>query len=187
MTPFEHLAVLISIILGLGVTHLLMNVHRLVQARERVRVYWLPLLWAALIFTTQVEWWWASFGFRDETVEWNFFWFLFVLASPVTLFLAAAFVLPDARVGEDCDLRQYYYSNRAWFFGVVAAGPVLDGIRRGVQAGDATDFGAVANLVSAGLVASLAVSRRPAYHATVTLGVTALFLYFILSEALKLA
>ena len=41
MTPFEHLAVLISIVLGLGLTQLLLSAHRLVQARGRVRFYWL--------------------------------------------------------------------------------------------------------------------------------------------------
>jgi hypothetical protein len=35
MTPFEHLSVLISIILGLGIAHLLASVHKLVQARAR--------------------------------------------------------------------------------------------------------------------------------------------------------
>jgi hypothetical protein len=33
VTPFEHIAVLISIVLGLGLTHLLASVHRLALAR----------------------------------------------------------------------------------------------------------------------------------------------------------
>ena len=46
MTPFEHLAVLISLVLGLAIAQLLTTAHRLVLARERVRFYWLPLTWA---------------------------------------------------------------------------------------------------------------------------------------------
>ena len=38
MTPFEYLAVLISIVLGLGVTELLAGVQRLAHARDRVPV-----------------------------------------------------------------------------------------------------------------------------------------------------
>ena len=185
MTPFEHLAVLISIVLGLGLTQLLASVHRLAQARDRVRLYWLPLVWVALIFVTQVEWWWASFALRTETV-WNFFYFLFVLMSPVSLYLAAAFALPEIEPGQRYDLREFYYENRGWFFGVVALGPALDAVRRGIQAGSATDFGAWSNAVSAVLVASLAVSRRQWYHAAVTLALSALFAYFIVSAALEL-
>jgi hypothetical protein len=185
VSPFEHISVLISIVLGLGLTQLLASLHRLVQARARVRVYWLPLLWAALIFITQVEWWWSSFALRDQT-QWNFFYFLFVLLSPVTLYLAAAFVLPEIEAEVEYDLRSYYFATRGWFFAFVAAGRVLYAIRRGVQAGSFTDVGAVSNAVSAVMVATLAVSRSPRWHALVTLTVSGLFLYFIVSAALEL-
>jgi hypothetical protein len=185
MTPFEHLAVLISIIIGLAIAHLLTTVHRLVQARRRVRFYWLPVTWAAVLFVAQVEWWWGIFGMRQQTT-WNFFYFLFLLLSPVTLYLASASVLPEVEPGQEVDLRAYYYANRGWLFAMLASGPVLDGLRRAAQAGSWTDLGAVSNLVSAVLVGTLAVGKRPAHHAIITLGVAALFLFFITSAALEL-
>jgi hypothetical protein len=185
VTPFEHLAVLISIVLGLGLTQLLMSAHRLVQARERVRFYWLPVAWAALLFVSQIEWWWASFSLRTETV-WNFFYFLFILLSPVSLYLAAAFALPEIEPGERYDLRAYYYGNRGWFFAVLAANPALDAVRRGLQAGTWRDVGAWSNLVAAAMLVSLALSRRPWHHAAVTIVVAGLFGFFIVSAALQL-
>lgn len=185
VSPFEHVSVPVSIILGLGITQLLMSLHRLVQARERVKPYWLPLLWAAVMFVAQVEWWWSSYAMREETI-WNFFYFLFVLLSPVTLYLAAAFVLPEIEKGERYDLKEYDYASRGWFFAFVAAGPVLDAIRRGIQAGSYTDFGAVSNAISAVMLGSPAVSRNERYHAAVTIAVTLLFLSFIVSAALQL-
>ena len=185
VSPFEHISVLISIVIGLGITQLLMGVHRLVQARERVRLYWLSLVWVCLMFVAQVEWWWASYTLRDETV-WNFFYFLFVLLSPVSLYLAAAFVLPEIGENETYDLRQHYYRSHGWFFAFVALGPTLDAIRRGLQAGTPWDLGVVNNAVSAALLYLLAVTRRERYHVAVTLIVTALFLWFIVSAALKL-
>jgi hypothetical protein len=136
---------------------------------------------------TQIEWWWASFAMRRDTV-WNFFYFLFVLLSPVSLYLAAAFSLPEIEPADTrrYDLREYYYENRRWFFGIVAAGPVLDAIRRAVQAGDWRDVGAVSNAVSAVLVVVLAVSRRPVVHTVITLAITALFGWFIAAAALEL-
>jgi hypothetical protein len=185
LTPFEHISVLISIILGLGLTHLLTAVHRLVQARQRVRLYWLTLLWVALIFVSQVEWWWGSYALRDQTV-WNFFYFVFVLLSPVSLYLAAAFALPEMEPDRHYDLREYYYGARRWFFAFVAAGPALDAVRRGVQAGTVADFGFASNAVSAILVGSLAFTRNPRWHAAVTLFAGGLFLYFIVSSAVQL-
>src|SRR5688572_11213921 len=105
--------------------HLLWSVHRIVQARERVKLYWLTILWVAVIFIAQVEWWWASYSFQNQVTDWTFFYFLFVLASPVTLYLAAAFVLPDIEQGQQYDLREYYYRTRTSFFLVVALGPVF--------------------------------------------------------------
>jgi hypothetical protein len=185
MTPFEHLAVLISIVLGLAIAQLLTTAHHLVMARGRVRFYWLPVLWSAILFVTLVEWWWGIFSLRGIE-SWNFFYFLFVLLSPVTLYLATASALPAVEPGVQYDLRAYYYANRGWFFALVAAGPVLDGLRRGAQAGSFADLGAASNLVSAVLVGSLAIGRRPLHHAVITLIVTALFLYFITASALQL-
>ena len=185
MSPFEHLSVLISIIIGLGLTHLLASVHRLVQARDRVKLHWLPLLWVVLIFISQVEWWWASFEWRTR-VEWNFFYFLFILQSPVALYLAAAFVLPDVEAGESYDLKQYYLATRRWLFLAIAMSPAVDAVRRAELAGSITDFGAVSNLVSAVLVGSMAFTQKLWYHALVTLAVGALFLAFIVSSALEL-
>ncbi len=186
MSPFEHLAVLISIVLGLGLTQLLTSLHRLIQARERVKLYWLSLLWVALMFMSQIEWWWASFALREQTV-WNFFYFLFILLSPVSLYLAAAFALPEVGRGQRYDLREYYYRSRFWFFLFVALSPALDACRRAVQAGTWADLGAVSNAIAAVFVGSLAVSRNELYHIAVTVFVGGLFLYFIISSAIQLA
>ena len=185
VTPFEHLTVLVSIVLGLGLTHLLSSGHRVVQARSRVRLYWLSIVWVVLIFISQIEWWWAIYAQR-QNMQWNFFYFLFVLLSPVSLFLASAFALPDIEPHESYDLRAYYYDNRSWFFAVVAMGPGLDAIRRGIEAGTWRDFGALSNAASVGLLAVLCVTRKPWVHVIITLLTGSLFLFFIVNSALEL-
>jgi hypothetical protein len=43
---FAYLSVLTSIVLGLGIARLLTGLGRLIQARGRGRLYWVPVLWA---------------------------------------------------------------------------------------------------------------------------------------------
>jgi hypothetical protein len=187
MTPFEHIANLISIVIGLGITHLLMNIYRLIQVRDRVKFYWLPALWAGIIFMSMVEWWWYFFDLRNQIEHWNFFYLLFVLMSPVAQFMAAAFVLPEpSEGGEQMDLRHYYYRDGSYFFAMMAASPVLDAIRRGLESGSFSNFGVITNAVSAVLVGSLAWTKRETYHVFVTLVVWGLFLWFVVSAALNL-
>jgi hypothetical protein len=187
VTPFEHLTVLISIVIGMGLAHLLTTAHELVQVRARVKLYWLPVVWFVLIFIALVEWWWAIFALRTA-VKWNFFYFLFILMSPVTQYLAAAFVLPDdSERGHDViDLRRYYFDNSAWLFGTLAVSPALDAIRRGLESGSILNNGAWSNAVSAVLLATMGAVKKPWYHAVITLIVASLFLSFIVSSALLL-
>ena len=185
MTPFEYLSVLISIILGLGLTHLLSAVRELIQKRARVRFYWLALLWAALIFTTQVQWWWGVYELRGRE-GWNFFSFLFLLLAPVSMYLTAGMVLPDIEGDEECDLKSYYYRNHGWIFGLTATGNLLDAARAYMASGTASDPKVWTNLTGVALCLSLAIIRSELYHVVVTLLLTALFLSFIIMARLNI-
>ena len=182
MTPFDYLSVLISIVLGLGLTELLSNVHRLIQARDRVTFHWLPLLWSGLVFVMLVQWWWAAFGLHRE-LEWNFFFFLLILLIPVLMYLAAASVLPAVEPEQEYDLRAYYFGIHHWFFGIVAAINIMECLRAVLYA----DLqAAVLNATGAGLLGSLAVSSNRTYHAVTTVVLAALLFLFIFLETLRL-
>ena len=49
MDAFSYLSVLISIILGLGITQLLTGLGRLMQVRRRTRLYGPAVAWVALL------------------------------------------------------------------------------------------------------------------------------------------
>lgn len=182
MTPFDYLSVLISIVLGLGLTELLSSVHRLVQARDRVTFHWLPLLWSGLIFVALVQWWWAAFGLHRQ-LEWNFFFFLLILLIPVLLYLAAASVLPTVEPEQEYDLRAYYFSNHHWFFWIVAATSLMECLRAVLY----HDWqAALLNGLAATLLGSLALVRNPTYHAITTPVIAVLLILFIVLETLRL-
>jgi len=115
MDNFAYLSVFISLILGLGVTHLLTGAASLIRSRSSFRLWWPTPLWMATTFLIQVQTWWAMFALR--TVEhWSFAAFLIVLLQPVAIFMMAALIVPRVVAGEMTDLREDYYREFRWFF-----------------------------------------------------------------------
>jgi hypothetical protein len=134
MDQFNYLAVLISIILGLGITQLLSGVGRLLQARGHVRLYWPTLAWVAVLLVLHVQTWWAMFGLR-MVQTWTFAAFLLVLLQPIVLFLLSALALPDSGSETANDLHAHYYFHTQWFFGLATGLIVVSLLRDRVIAG----------------------------------------------------
>ena len=119
MEPFSHLSVLLSIILGLAITQVLQGLGRLIQARERVRFYWPPVLWALVLLVIYVQSWWAMFGLRDHR-DWTFLAFSVVVLQTILLYLLAALALPDLTPEGPIDLRASYHGHSRWFYSTAA-------------------------------------------------------------------
>ncbi len=94
MTMFEYVSVLTSVIVGLGVAHLLQGVARLVQHPGRTRIYWVHLLWVLFMFFAAIFWWWFEFGLVSVET-WTFRLYLFVLSYAVLLYLMCALLFPS--------------------------------------------------------------------------------------------
>jgi hypothetical protein len=113
--PFSYLSVLLSIILGLGLTQLLTATGRMIRHRDRVKVHWLPLLWAGVLLLIYVQVWWSMYGLRLRR-EWTFLGFVTVLAQTATLYVMAAVALPEQIDEAGVDLGEYFDRNHRWFF-----------------------------------------------------------------------
>ena len=124
MQMFEYVMVLASIIIGLAITHLLQGIARLVQHPSRAPVYWVHLGWVLYMFLTAVFWWWWEFRFHSVEV-WTLQLYLFVLGYAFLIYLVCALLFPADLEGYE-DYRSYFYSRRAWFFGLQAAGLAVD-------------------------------------------------------------
>ena len=86
---FPHVRIVMGMIVGLGITRLLMTVAGLVQHPKCSRVSAIHLLWIASILVELVLFWWWEFAlFRLE--HWTFAITLFLILYAVTLFLLAA-------------------------------------------------------------------------------------------------
>jgi len=106
---------LISIVVGLGLTELLLTFYQLVRARRRVTWDALPLAWAALMMTAVVNFWW---GIRANTAQasgWTSATFMVAMISPIFLFLACTAALPRIEPGERLDMKAAYTEERTAF------------------------------------------------------------------------
>lgn len=92
MTLFEYLSVAVSIVLGLGVTHILASLRVVLDMdlRHPAHVGWSFLL---LIYLAQT--WWSLWDLA-AVADWNQFAFYYVLLGPGLLYSAATTLIPEA-------------------------------------------------------------------------------------------
>lgn len=121
---YLHVRVLLGMIVGLGLTHLLRHVARIVEHPNAKRVYWVHLLWVLSVFLFLLHFWWWEFRL-SAMVQWTFNLYLFVALYALLLYLLCVFILPDSLDGY-IDYRDYFYSRRRWFFGALAVVYVVD-------------------------------------------------------------
>jgi len=121
---FEYVAVLTSIVIGLGITHLLQGVARIIQHPGRERLYSVHLTWVAYMFVNAVFWWWWEFRL-SELDAWTFQIYLFVILYAVNIYLLCALLFPADLAGYD-GYKDYFYSRRRWFFGLAAFSFAID-------------------------------------------------------------
>jgi hypothetical protein len=115
MSPFEFVAVLISIILGLGITQLMSGVANLIHQWKEVRLYGPHLVWIILVFILHVQDWWLLYELRNMA-RWELPMFLFQILYPISLFVLARVLFP---MGTETDMKSYYLANYRKFFALV--------------------------------------------------------------------
>ena len=120
MSDFDYLSVLVSIVLGLGITNILMGLAGMVRRRDRVKMFWPVPLTLVTFFLIHVQTWWSMFGLRD-VAHWNIAGFFVVLMQPVMLFLTSAMLVPDFSGEREIDLRADFFRERIWFYGCLLA------------------------------------------------------------------
>ena len=120
---FDYVMVLASVIIGLGVTHLLTGVAGIVQHPGRTKTYWIHLMWVAATFLRAIFWWWFEFAYSGAT--WTFALYFFVLCYALLIYLWCALLFPRDLADYD-GYKDYFYSRRRWFFAIGLAANLAD-------------------------------------------------------------
>jgi hypothetical protein len=122
MGLFEFLMILLSVVIGLGVSELLTGWANLLRARHSVRFYWVHVLFQLGVFFALLQQWW-EFWEMAGIGEITFVAVLTVLSSPICLFLIAHLLFPGHV--EDARLEDYYYRQAPLLWGLVIAGTLV--------------------------------------------------------------
>jgi hypothetical protein len=117
MSSFEFLSAFISVIVGLGVAHMLAGAVRLLHNRQTTRFSIAHFAWSLFTFLMIVVYWWTVvFGWKDWQ-DWNVVLFGFLLTYGMTLFVMSAILYPSD-IPKTWDTHTHFVEIRRWFFGV---------------------------------------------------------------------
>ncbi len=119
MTHFEFLTVALSFVLGLSVTVLLTSLLIAFRARRKMRLSWLPLVWATYILVLQFDVWWELYGLSSMQT-WSVGAFVLLLLLALLLFVAGGLILPTGFGDYPEDLDEYFQEDGRWAIAVIA-------------------------------------------------------------------
>ncbi len=180
MSRFEYLSVLISIILALGLSEVLVCWARLLRHRDVVRFYWVHALWSVLGLLLLVQFWWGFWQFQVVD-DWTFSGLLLVAVETIMLVVAVLLITPSKEDPPPPSLRDYYFAHSRPVFTFAAALIVLlivvDTL---VGHQPLVHPENVVRPVAAGILAWLAYTRSPVWHAALGVAAALLFCLFML-------
>ena len=77
---FSFVLVMVSLVLAIGLTHLVQGVTNILQTRGNIRCDSLIPIWAASLFLVAAIYWWSLWDLRN--VHWRFHHFFYMLLAP---------------------------------------------------------------------------------------------------------
>ena len=175
MQMFEYIIVLISIVIGLALTHLMQGIAGLIQHPGRDKVWWVHLVWVAYMFLCTVFWWWVEFRLQNIQA-WTFSTYFFVIFYAFYVYLICAILFPKDLEGY-AGYKDYFLSRRRWFFGLQIGWLVLDLIDTRIKGADyfaslGVEYVVVGVVLALGYLIGL-ITRRERVQAIIAIAVLA--------------
>lgn len=163
MNAFEFVLGMYTIVAGLGISLLVRSVGQLINARGRVRTYWAHSLLVASLFAIQFLAWFSLERFSTHS-PWTAMQVLLLPVVPVLLYLVGILAVPNAEAGAAVDLREHYYRNARWTYGLLLLATLCwAAAQRYIDAGVGGAEGLFRFALPAVLFPAL-FTRRPAVH-----------------------
>lgn len=124
ISVFEYVSILISIILGLGITQILSSFSDLLYNYKKVKFYWPHSLWILFILFLHIQDWFITYQLKDKQV-WHLAELMFVLLYPISLFTASKMLLPNNSNEENFEMKIFYKSQYPTIFFLVSISVII--------------------------------------------------------------
>ncbi|MCE5234085.1 MAG: hypothetical protein ABFC67_00630 [Mizugakiibacter sp.] len=178
MSDFEYISVLLSIILGLGITQLLSGIARLVRDGRALAPAWWLMVMVATLLLVHFQVWWASFVWR-YVQAWTFLGYAAFMVLPMLLYLLAYLILPADLMLDGKELVREFIERRRPFYAIVALVPLASFFQQWMLGRLQFDFDAAMRLLWVLLAIPGFVSRRVAVQATLAMTYFVVFVTYI--------
>jgi len=118
LSSFEFVTVLVAVIIGLGISHLLLGLGRAIHDRKTISIWWVQILWTVAVFQYLSLFWWNLY-YTNSGSSWTQLEYLFLLTHATLPFFAAVLLYRPGGGGAGTeDMKTTFETNRKWFLGV---------------------------------------------------------------------
>jgi hypothetical protein len=133
MGEFDFISVLISLIIGLGITNLLSGAGRAFYRRQKSPIDEVPMVLTVATLLILALNWWVTFSWRTET-NWTFEKFLVLIGWMVSLFMLTIFLYPPD-LSESEEHRDIWLQNRPGYYGAFVVMCLFDILQTAMRGG----------------------------------------------------
>lgn len=124
ISPFEYVSILVSIILGLGITQILSSFSDLLFRFKKTKFYWPHTLWILFVLFLHIQDWFIIYQLKDKAV-WHLPELFFILLYPIALFCAAKMLLPANDTEERFNMKLFYRSQFPIIFIIIGSSVLI--------------------------------------------------------------
>ena len=107
ISAFEYISILISIILGLGITQILSAIADIIYNIKNIKNYLPHSIWVAIILYLFIQDWLIIYELKNYTA-WKLPAFLFILLYPITLYILAKLLFPPNLIEGKINLKDFF-------------------------------------------------------------------------------
>ncbi len=133
MGEFDFISVLISLIIGLGITNLPSGAGRAFYRRQKSPIDEVHMVLTASTLLILILNWWVIFSWRAET-NWTFEKFLVLIVWMVSLFMLTIFLYPPD-LSESEEHRDIWLQNRVGYYGAYVVMCLFDILQTAMRGG----------------------------------------------------
>lgn len=133
MSSFEFISILMSIVIGLGLTNLLAGVGRAFYRRKQTPMDEVHLVLTAATLLILALNWWVAFKWNTNVV-WSFDKFLVLIVWTIALYLLTTFLYPPD-LSEEEERRNQFEKNRTGYYSAFIGFCLMDIVQTALRSG----------------------------------------------------